>query len=464
MIDMLVRNADWLITMDPQRRMVRDGALAVHDGVIKAVGTTADLEAAGYHEAAVTIDGRGRLITPGFIDNHQHLAPFFVRGLGDDVPLKVFLHDRCYPMEAGITDEEAYLAAMCALLESVRHGTTTVCDPGSQNPENSAQAAEEIGCRAVLARSLTDMAGGRAMPGTFDSTTDDAVASGLAFVESHRGAAGGRVRPWFSLRTERMVSDRLCRSVANLAAEHSTGIVSHMISNRDSVEHHQRVFDGERPIARYERNGVLGPNVQLVHCHFLTDDECDLLAERDVKVSMCPTASAVFGWGGLQRATHLKLLERGVTVGVGTDIGACSHTTDILRIAQYFRVYRDIYEDASLMPAETILEHLTIDGARSVLWDDEVGSLEVGKRGDFLLFDLDRPEWVPLHNPLSNLCHGASGDSVHTVVIDGKVIVEAGEFTHLDERRILAQGREAAAAAAERTGLARFAAPSWPVT
>ncbi len=463
MIDLLVRNADWLITVDPERRMVRDGALAVDGGGIMAVGPTAEVEAAGYREAVRTIDARGRLITPGFVDNHQHLAPFFVRGLGDDVPLKVFLHDRCYPMEAGVTDEEAYLAAMCALLESVRHGTTTVCDPGSQNPENSVRAADEIGCRAVLARSLTDLAGGRAMPGTFDSTTDDAIADGLAFVESHAGAAGGRVRPWFSLRTERMVSDRLCRAVSELAAEHGTGVVSHMISNRDSVEHHQRVFDGERPIARYERNGVLGPNVQLVHCHFLTDDECDLLAERHVKVSMCPTASAVFGWGGLQRATHLKLLERGVTVGVGTDIGACSHTTDILRIAQYFRVYRDIFEDASLMPAETILEHLTIDGARSVLWDDEVGSLEAGKRADFLLFDLDRPEWVPLHNPLSNLCHGVSGDSVDTVVIDGKVIVEGGEFVNLDARAIMARGRQAAKAAADRTGLSQYAHPRWPV-
>ena len=134
MIDLLVRNADWLITMDPERRMVRDGAVAVDGGEIKAVGRTADLEAAGYREAVRTIDGRGRLITPGFIDNHQHLAPFFVRGLGDDVPLKVFLHDRCYPMEAGVTDEEAYLAAMCALLESVRHGTTTVCDTGLDRP------------------------------------------------------------------------------------------------------------------------------------------------------------------------------------------------------------------------------------------------------------------------------------------------------------------------------------------
>ena len=98
-----------------------------------------------------------------------------------------------------------------------------------------------------------------------------------------------------------------------------------------------------------------------------------------------------------------------------------------------------------------------------MLWDDEIGSLEAGKRADLLLFDLDRPEWVPLHNPLSNLGHGASGDSIDTVVIDGKVIVEGGEFVELDARAIMARGREAATAAAERTGLMKFAVPRWPV-
>jgi len=461
-VDLLVKNADYLISMNGDRQIIRDGALAINGGAITAVGKTADVMSQ-YPEATRVIDASGHLLTPGFIDNHQHLTPFFLRGLGDDIPLKVFLHDRLYPLEAAITEEEAYVSSACALLESIRHGTTTVCDPGSQSPEPSVQAVEDLGCRAVLTRSLTDMVGGRAMPGTFDSSTDDAIAAGVAFVEAHQGAGSGRVRPWFSLRTERMVSDRLCAAIAELAKEYNTGIVSHMISNRDSVEHHQLVFDGERPIERYERNGVLGPNLQLVHCHFLEEDECDLLAERDVKVSMCPTASAVFGWGGLHRATHLKLLDRGVTVGVGTDIGACSHTTDILRIAQYFRVYRDVFEDSSLMPAETILEHLTIDGARSILWDDDIGSLEVGKRADFLLFDLDRPEWVPLHNPISNLCHGASGDSIDTVVIDGTVIVQKGEFVNIDARELMQRGRELAGQVAARTGLDAFAAPRWPV-
>jgi cytosine/adenosine deaminase-related metal-dependent hydrolase len=115
------------------------------------------------------------------------------------------------------------------------------------------------------------------------------------------------------------------------------------------------------------------------------------------------------------------------------------------------------------MPAETILEHLTINGARAILWDDEVGSLEAGKRADLLLFDLDRPQWVPLHNPISNLVHAASGANVNTVVIDGKVIVNDRKFVNVDEFDFIERGRAVASSIAERTGLTKFGLPRWPI-
>lgn len=462
MADLLIKNVGYLITVDGERRIIKNGALAVTGTRIEAVGPTKELEER-YLDAAQTIDARGGVVTPGFVDAHQHLTVHFLRGLGDEVRLPVLLHDRLYPLEAAQTEEEAYLACMCALLESIRAGTTCVCDPGSQTPEPAVRAVEESGVRAVLMRSLTDVSGGRNMPGTFSSATQDALTVGEDFVKQHLGAAGGRIRPWFSLRTERMVSDELCRQVADLARQYDVGLCSHMISNKDSVEQHMKVFDGRRPIERYEADGVLGPNVLLVHCTYLEDDECDVLAERDVKVVICPTAAVTVAYGAMERGTHLKLHARGVTVSAGSDTSACSHTLDMLRVAQYFRVYRDIKEDATIMPPETILEALTVDGARSLLWEDEIGSLEPGKKADLLIFDTDRPEWVPLHNPLSNLIHTASGDSVDTVVIDGRVIVRRGEFVDLDSRRILQRGREAAADIAQRTGLDTYGRPRWPM-
>jgi 5-methylthioadenosine/S-adenosylhomocysteine deaminase len=462
MADLLVTNADFMLTMDGARQILTNGALAVRGGEIVAVGPTPDVQAQ-FPDATEVINARGQMLTPGFVDGHQHLSGHLLRGLGDDVPLRVFLHERLYPLEAALTDEEAYVSAMCAMLESIRLGTTAFCDPGSQRPEATARAVQDIGARAVLMRSLTDVSADRNMPGTFDSPTERALEAGEAFVENYNGAADGRIQAWFSLRTERMVSDRLCQGVAELARKHQTGIFSHMISNIDSVEQHKKVFGGERPIARYERNGVLGSSTQLAHCSFLEDEECDLLAERGVKVVVCPTASAVFGWGGLKRATQRKLTDRGVCVCVGSDTAACSHTLDILRIAQYFRVVRDVFEDASLMPAEALLEHMTLQGAEALLWKDQIGSLEVGKRADFLLFDLSRPEFLPLHNPLSNLAHAASGEAVQTVVIDGRVVLRDGAFVDVDAQEFMRRGRTLALNIAQRTGLSIHGQPRWPI-
>ena len=127
------------------------------------------------------------------------IPPFSsVRGLGDNTPLPVYLHERIYPMEAALSEEEAYVSAVCALIESVRHGATCLCDPGSQRPEATVRAVHDVGSRAVVSRSLTDMAGGRNLPGTFDSTAREAAAAGEAFVKSLAGSEDGRIRAWFS--------------------------------------------------------------------------------------------------------------------------------------------------------------------------------------------------------------------------------------------------------------------------
>ncbi len=462
MIDLLVKNAQYLITMDEQRRILTDGALAIDNGSIRAVGKTNELEKE-FPEAREVVDAQGDVITPGFIDGHFHTTVQFVRGLGDNTPLPVYLHERIYPMEAALSEEEAYVSAVCALIESVRHGATCLCDPGSQRPEATVRAVHDVGSRAVVSRSLTDMAGGRNLPGTFDSTAREAAAAGEAFVKSLAGSEDGRIRAWFSLRTERMVSDELSLQVAELARQHQVGIVSHMCSARDSVEHHQKIFSGQRPIERFEKNGLLGPNLLLIHAHWLEPDEMDLLATHQVKVVDCPTSCVTIGMGGFARATQIELLKRGVCVCVGCDQSAASNTMDLLRVAQYFRVYQDILEDCSAVTPELILELLTINGAKALLWEDEIGSLEVGKRADLILFDTNRPEWVPLHNPVSTIANATSGDAVKTVIIDGRIVMRDGVFLSIDVQEFLQRGNKIATEAAARLGLDQFARPSWPI-
>ena len=159
----------------------------------------------------------------------------------------------------------------------------------------------------------------------------------------------------------------------------------------------------------------------------------------------------------------MELLKRGVCVSLGTDHSACSNTHDLLRVAQYFRAYQDILKDPAAVTAELILELLTINGARSRLWENEIGSLEVGKRADLIVFDTQRPEWIPLHNPVSNIGHSVSGDSVKTVVVDGRMIIRNGLFVSIDAEALLQRGQELAERVASRLGLDRYARPAWPV-
>ena len=462
MIDLLVKNARYLITMDEQRRIFQHGALAVDGDRILAVGGTVEIEKR-FPAAHETLDAEGGVVTPGFVNTHIHTTTHFGRGLGDNLSLPVLLHERLFPLEASLSEEETYVAAACSLLETVRYGTTCVCDPGAQKPEAVVRAVRDIGLRAVLTRSLTDMGGGRSLPGSFDSTTEDAVSSGEAFVKEFHGSDHGRIRAWFSLRTERMVSDELCRTIAELARKYKVGISSHMCATEDSIEQHKKIFSGQRPIERYASNGLLGPNLLLIHCHWLEPDEWDLMAAHGVKVIDCPTTSIVLGYGGLPRATHMELLKRGVCVALGTDHSACSNTHDLLRVAQYFRAYQDILKDPGAVTAELILELLTINGARSLLWENEIGSLEVGKRADLIVFDTKRPEWIPLHNPVSNIGHAVSGDSVKTVIVDGRVILRNGIFVSIDAEALLQRGQELAERVASRLGLDRYARPAWPV-
>ena len=463
LIDLLVKHAQYLITMDEQRRIIRDGALAIHNGFIKAVGKTDEIDKE-FPEAREVINAQDGVITPGFIDGHFHTTVQLARGLGDNTTLPVYLHERIYPVEASLSEEESYISAVCALIESVRHGTTCLCDPGAQKPEAVVRAVGDMGSRAIVSRSLTDMGGGRNLPGTFNLTAKEAVAAGEAFVKSLSSSDNSHIRAWFSLRTERMVSDELSQKVAQLAEQYQVGIISHMCSAQDSVEHHQKIFSGQRPIERYEKNGLLGPNLLLIHAHWLESEEMDLLATHQVKVVDCPTACVTVGMGGFSRATQIELLKRGICVCLGCDQSGASNTMDLLRVGQYFRVYQDILEDSSAVTPELILELLTINGAKALLWEDEIGSLEVGKRADLIIFDTQRPEWVPLHNPVSTIANATSGDAVKTVVIDGKIILLDGQFISIDAQEFLKQGNKIAAKAAARLGLDKFARPRWPIT
>ncbi|MBI2873673.1 MAG: amidohydrolase [Firmicutes bacterium] len=461
-IDILITGASWLLTMDSKRRILKDGAVAIQGNRIVDVGKTPDL-LPKYPNPKETIDARGRLVMPGLVNGHFHSTQQLARGLADNVFAPTWIHDRAYPYEAACTSDDVYLASLCSCLEAIKTGTTCFADPGGYHMDRAAQAVEETGIRAVLSRSMVDIhTAGRPIPGKMREDTRAALDGGEEFVSRYHGAAGGRIRAWFSLRTERMVSDDLCLRTKELAGKYKTGVESHNSSVYDSVLRHKEIHHGLRPVERYYKIGLLGPNVLLYHMNWLTDAEVDMLQETDTKITHCPTAAFMGGYGTLQ-SKHVDMLHRGITVCLGSDNGLESNFNDMFKVMYCATAHRDYRQDATLLPPEQLLEMTVTNGYRACLWDDECGTLEPGKKADLIILETSGPEWIPIHNPVSNLVHAADGHSVRTSVIDGKVVMKEGRILTVDEDEILARAQTAALDIARRSGLEVFGQPKWPV-
>jgi 5-methylthioadenosine/S-adenosylhomocysteine deaminase len=461
-VDLRVDGADWLLTVDRERRIVRDGAVAVRDGTIVAVGRTAELAAA--HPARRVISARGMVVTPGLVDSHIHTTFQMSRGLADEVGSKRFLFERMYPYEAALDEDDARVSIELCVLELVRHGVTTFIDAGNYQPHVTAEVAGRAGVRCVVARSTFDVTRSAmgVLPASFIESTDEALERAEAAVTALHGTHGGRVHAWLQFRGLNNSSDRLIVELKRLADGHGVGVQTHACFARDTVES-SRTQHGVTEIERLARLGVLGPNVLLVHCGWATDRELALLREHDVKIVAAPSSSLHNAYGNLVHGHVPELLEAGVAVGIGSD-HASSGVVDLCQ--EMFLVaggYKEVREDAATLPPERVVEMATVHGARCALREHEIGALEPGRRADLVLFDTGTPEWQPLYNPVANLVYSATGRTVHTVIADGRVVVEGGRVVTLPEEAILEAARRRAPAILARTGLAAAVAPRWPV-
>lgn len=464
LVDIVVKNARFIVTMDKERRLIRDGALAVDNGKIVDVGKTRDI-AGKYNQAERKFDAKDQLITPGFIDCHCHSTQSLARGLTDNVFLNTWLHDRIYPYESSMTASDTYISSMLTCLELIKTGTTCFADPGGYHHiDQVVRAAEESGIRAVLARACHDVhSAGRPVPEEIRGSTEKAAAEAEELVKKYDRTAEGRIRMWFTVMSERLASDHLMKMLKMLADKYNVGLQTHVAAIPDSVNRHKELFHGKRPIERYNELGILGPNLLIFHAVWLSKDEVELLRKNDVKVCHCPSASFHGGYGALSHGKFIAMMKKGITVALGADASAESNFLDMLRVMYLVTGHRDAKVDATLFPAETVVEMATTNGARALGAENEIGSLEIGKKADFVMFNLKRPEWTPLLNPVSNLVHSACGDSADTVVVDGKIVMEERRLETMNEAEILDMAQKAAEKIVDRVGLQEVVKPDWKV-
>jgi len=439
--DFIVKNG-YLITMDKERRIFTDGAVAVSGNRITAVGRTADVVAA--HPSADMIDAAGKVIIPGLIDGHNHIVSYFCGGYGDESDIFSRLYDTFYPYETLLTPEDAYYSALGNFIEMIKNGTTCFNDPGGYFVDSLAQAAVDIGIRGIMNRSTRDVAPpGKPLPPALFEDTETNLREAEKVVKTWNGAADGRLRAWFSLRYIFNISDQLAIGVRDLARRYGVGIHAHVAAVRRENEAIEQIY-GKRSLRRYYDLGLFGPNLYCVHMGFPSEDEVELLVQNDVKVTHCPSAAMLGGWGVIVNKMIPYMIDKGITMSIGTDTNGAAGSLDMFRVMYVFAgIHRDPYDDPTLIGAYRALEHATIVGARACLWDDEIGSIERGKKADIVLVDRSAPEWQhPGRDPVRSLVYSANGSHVDTVIIDGKVVMRNRALTLIDEDRARAKVRE----------------------
>jgi len=448
---------DWLIkgwyvvTMNDRRDIIRDGAVAVKGSEILAVGKACDLEAA--YAPKQTAGGDRFVVTPGMINSHIHITgePLTRGFVPDDTPFEENVFEWLCPLYSLYSPEEEKLSAQLAAAEMLRSGTTCFLEAGTiRFVDEVVEGLTETGIRGRVGRWIWDLP---PEPDVYRQNTDEAIENLQRTLQAHANSADGRIKAWSILVGHTTSSDPLWKAARELADEAGVGLSFHMSPAKSDPEGFIAEF-GKRPILHLAELGVLGEDVAITHCVQVDQQELEIMAEAKVTVAHCPTTALKVSYGVTQVGKMPEMKELGINVSIGTDGNNASNYSDLMRATYLVAgLFKDARCDPQMFPAETAYEMVTLGGAKSIGAQDELGSLEVGKKADIVLHDADRPEWRPLLNVVNQLVWSADGRGVHTVFVDGRPVVENHQVVCLDEEQLWAEVQRAGESICARSGL-----------
>ncbi|MFY9716660.1 MAG: amidohydrolase [Thermoplasmata archaeon] len=420
----LVRDA-LLVTQDPSRRVVR-GDLRIEGGRFVHVGPGA------ARDGAEEIDGRTFAAVPGFVNTHTHVAMSVLRGIADDRELSGFL-ETLFRVDARRTEADVEVAARAGIAEMLLGGTTSFLDL-YYFEDGVARAAESLGIRAFLGWAVLDA----------DKTTQQGrpVDNAKAFIDRWKGHA--TVTPLVAPQGV-YVCDRETWLAARELAERSTGLCHFHLSETRREVHEHEAKTGRRPVVWLEEIGFFGPGMVAAHTVWITGEEIGILARRGIGIAHCPSSNLKLASGGL--APVLELREAGAVVGLGTDSVASNNSLSMFREMHLAGlVHKNQRWDASVLPAQTLLDLATIDGARLLGRADRLGSLEVGKQADFSLVSLGHPSLLPARPEaiVSHLAYSAEADAIDSVFVAGRPVVRGRTLVRGDWNEIRSAAEQAA--------------------
>jgi 5-methylthioadenosine/S-adenosylhomocysteine deaminase len=428
-VDLIVRGGA-IVTMDRARAIVHDGSVAVRGDTIVAVGTRADVER--RYKSAQTIDARGRLVLPGFINGHTHVPMTLFRGLHDDVTLQDWLYKYIFPAEAkNVNEEFVRWGTKLAAAEQIRAGVTTFADM-YYFEDAVAEETKAAGMRGVLGETFIDF------PAPDNKTEQEMLAYTEKFLKKWQGDALIHAAPApHSIYT---CSKKTLQDAAALARKYHAPILMHVSEMKKEWEDSEKQ-NSMSPVQYLESIGVLGPDLVAAHCIFVDEADRKLLAERQVGCTHNPSSNMMIA-SGVSPVPEMRAA--GIAVGLGTD-GPAGSNND-LDLMEEMDLAAKLAKITKMNPlalnAKAVVEMATIDGARALHMDKEIGSLEAGKKADLILISLDEPNAVPMFDIYAQIAYALKGSDVETVVIGGRVVMRERKLLTIDEPRVLEKARE----------------------
>ncbi len=410
--------AGWVIPVVPQGRLL-DAAVAVRDGRIVAV--CGREEALRHFQAAETVDLPGHALIPGLINAHTHAAMTLLRGIADDLPLVEWLNECIWPRELRYVDADfVRIGTRLALAEMLRGGITCFSDMYFY-PDIAAQAVRETGMRAALGLIFVDF------PTPWARSPEEYAAKNLALLRDF--PPDDRIIWMLAPHAPYSVSDEMFRQVANLAAEYDLKVHMHLHETRIEIEESLDRYQ-ERPLARIRRLGLLDGRLIAVHMIHLEPSEIAQLSDAGCGVVHCPESNLKLASGLCPAA---KLTAAGITVALGTDGPASNNDLDMLgEMRSAALLGKGIAGDPEALAADQVLAMATIEGARVLGLDAQIGSLEPGKWADLAAIDLSLPETLPVYDPVSQIVYAAGRHQVTDVWVGGRRLLKDRCLTSLD--------------------------------
>ncbi len=421
-----VIEARWIIPAEPLGLVLEDHAIAIDKGMIQAILPASDMNLQFSPEEHIVLNQHA--LIPGLINLHTHAAMTLMRGLADDLPLKEWLNNHIWPAEVKHVNADFVLdGTKLACAEMLKGGTTCFNDMYFF-PEASAKAAVKAGMRGAIGMITIDFST------AYASDTEDYLAKGLAMRDEYRDHP--LLSFCFAPHAPYTVSDKAFTSILTYAEQLDLPVHIHLHETETEIKHSQENFN-MRPIARLHQLGLLSPGLIGVHMIHLTQEEIELIGSQGCSVAHCPSSNLKLA-SGIAPVSALR--KEGVTVGIGTDGAASNNRLDMfaeMRLAALLAKAQS--NRAEELPAYQALQMATLNSAKALGMEDRIGSLVKGKMADITAVDFSGPELSPCYDPVSHLVYSAGREHVSHVWVDGKILVNQGKLTTLDEQEIVAR-------------------------